>query len=89
MQADIDKKWHATEQLQLNKKWVMGVIVTLLTGILIMLVKACVDKPRATPLSLQPQQTAPALPAAHPQQAAPAATSADSTKKQGQKGHAP
>ena len=86
IQADIDKKWHATEQLHLNKKWVLGVVVTLATAILIMQLKACADKRAAT--SAQPQQTSPPSPTV-PAQPAPAAPNPrDSARRQLKKGGA-
>jgi len=86
IQTDIDKKWHATEQLRLNQKWALGVFITIATGILIMLLKGCVDKPATTLPSAQPQQTAPAPATAPRQQVPPAPTPSDSAGRQGQKG---
>jgi dCTP deaminase len=93
MQLDIDKKWHATEQLHLNQKWAIGVaigvIVTLLSGILILMLRGRMERPAATLPSLQPQQTAPALPATLRQQAPPGPTAPESTGRQGQKVRGP
>jgi dCTP deaminase len=89
MQADIDKKWHATEQLHLNKKWALGVVITLFVGILIMLMKACVDKRTAALPAMQPQVAAPALAPRQSAQAPRPTPSPDSAKTRGQNGGPP